>query len=250
MNEDPAAVIVGSVLEEHLRQLCLSARIPTEDVSSTRYVPHKADRLNSDLAKAGNTLKLDQKQITAWLDLRNKAAHGKYSDYSPEQVALMLAGVRDFVVGARLEDGDVHRPLEKIARVRCEVSHPSIELDDERIVIGLTELDEAEAFTTQNDLEVEVGRFRTPRLRRLGHGGPSAGRCSRQIGWVVKSGFHLIRSVMGYSLTTVYRTFELGSMLRASARCPSNSNQVLKTNSHETAHLAWLAAQHLGHPCK
>jgi hypothetical protein len=99
--KDPAAVVVGSVLEEHLRQLCLSAGIPTEDVSATKVVPHKADRLNADLAKGGKYSKLDQKQITAWLDLRNKAAHGKYSEYSQEQVALMLAGVRDFLVRVR-----------------------------------------------------------------------------------------------------------------------------------------------------
>ena len=99
--KDPAAVVVGSVLEEHLRQLCLSAGIPIEDVTTTRVQPHKADRLNIDLAKTGKYTKLDQKQITAWLDLRNKAAHGKYLDYSTEQVALMLAGVRDFLARVR-----------------------------------------------------------------------------------------------------------------------------------------------------
>ena len=86
--KDPAAVIIGSVLEEHLRQLCLSAGIRTEDVSATKVVPYKADRLNADLAKAGKYSKLDQKQVTAWLDLRNRAAHGKYAEYALEQVAL------------------------------------------------------------------------------------------------------------------------------------------------------------------
>jgi len=99
--KDPAAVVVGSVLEEHLRQLWLVAGIPIEDVSATKVIPHKADRLNADLAKAGKYSKLDQKQVTAWLDLRNKAAHGKYADYSHEQVALMLAGIRDFVARVR-----------------------------------------------------------------------------------------------------------------------------------------------------
>lgn len=59
--------------------------------------PKKADLLNSELA-AGNTYsKLDQKNITAWLDLRNKAAHGKYAEYTPEQVGLLIAGIRDFL---------------------------------------------------------------------------------------------------------------------------------------------------------
>lgn len=95
--KDPAAVMAGGVLEEHLRQLCLAASIPVEDVSSGRAVPRKADALNADLAKATKYSKLDQKQVTAWLDLRNKAAHGKYSEYASDQVALMVAGVRDFI---------------------------------------------------------------------------------------------------------------------------------------------------------
>jgi len=50
------------------------------------------------LAKAGVYGKLDQKAVTSWLDLRNKAAHAKYTEYAHEQVELMYAGVRDFVM--------------------------------------------------------------------------------------------------------------------------------------------------------
>jgi hypothetical protein len=99
--KDPAAVVVGSVLEEHLRQVCTATSLPVEDVSQGKAVPRKADTLNADLAKAAKYSKLDQKQVTAWLDLRNKAAHGKYSEYTSEQVVLMLAGVRDFVSRVR-----------------------------------------------------------------------------------------------------------------------------------------------------
>jgi hypothetical protein len=95
--KDPAAVLVGSVLEEHLRQLCLAAAVPVEECPHGKVVARKADALNADLARANAYSKLDQKQVTAWLDLRNKAAHGKYAEYTNEQVALMLAGVRDFV---------------------------------------------------------------------------------------------------------------------------------------------------------
>jgi len=99
--KDPSAVLIGTVLEEHLRQLCAAASIATEDASGESSPPRKADRLNSDLAAANVYSKLDQKQVTAWLDLRNKAAHGKYSEYTGEQVALMLAGVRDFLSRTR-----------------------------------------------------------------------------------------------------------------------------------------------------
>lgn len=91
--KDPAAVIVGSTLESHLRQLCSKVGI-TSDVGGK---PKKAESLNSELATKGTISKLDQKNVTAWLDLRNKAAHGHYSDYSIEQVTLTLSGVRDFI---------------------------------------------------------------------------------------------------------------------------------------------------------
>ena len=91
--KDPAAVVVGSVLESHLRALSVAKGIAVK--SGEKYV--KADRLNSELSKYGKYNKLDQKNVTAWLDLRNKAAHGHYSEYTEEQVKNQLAGVREFM---------------------------------------------------------------------------------------------------------------------------------------------------------
>lgn len=95
--KDAAAVLIGSTLEGHLRQLCVKNTIDVEVSTSTGVKPKKADQMNSDLAKANVYGKLDQKNVTAWLDLRNKAAHGEYSQYSKEQVVLFLSGVRDFI---------------------------------------------------------------------------------------------------------------------------------------------------------
>jgi hypothetical protein len=91
--KDPAAVVTGSVLEEHLRTLCIKHGIPVlkPDTSSK-----KAETMNTDLTVASAYSGLDQKSVTAWLDLRNKAAHGKYAEYTAEQVALMLQGVMHF----------------------------------------------------------------------------------------------------------------------------------------------------------
>jgi len=100
--KDPAAVMIGGVLEEHLRQLCHANGIDVEIVTTSKLVPKKADVLNSDLAKAEVYSKLDQKIVTAWLDLRNKAAHGKYSEYTIEQVNLMRQGVTEFVARVTL----------------------------------------------------------------------------------------------------------------------------------------------------
>lgn len=92
--KDPAAVLAGGTLEEHLRKLCQKNNIEIKKDDS-RY--KSADRLNSELANVNVYTKLDQKSITAWLDLRNKAAHGKYDDYTKGQVELMLQGIRDFI---------------------------------------------------------------------------------------------------------------------------------------------------------
>jgi hypothetical protein len=97
--KDAAAVIAGSALEAHLRQLCVNASIDTTVTNSNSgdIVPKKADRMNADLCGAKVYPVLDQKNATAWLDLRNKAAHGEYDKYVTQQVAIMISGIRDFI---------------------------------------------------------------------------------------------------------------------------------------------------------
>jgi len=97
--KDPAAVIAGSTLESHLRKLCEKHSIEIEyENNKGKLVPKKADSLNSDLSKADIFNKTFQKQITAWLDLRNNAAHGKYEEYSNEEVKLMNSGIMNFIL--------------------------------------------------------------------------------------------------------------------------------------------------------
>ncbi|MGD0591635.1 MAG: hypothetical protein ABSA44_12700 [Bacteroidota bacterium] len=100
--KDPAAVMIGSILEEHLRQLCTKNGITTEVTKDGRPVPKKADALNSELASNTIYSKLDQKNVTSWLDLRNKAAHGRYSEYTKEQVNLMSQAVIEFMTRVSL----------------------------------------------------------------------------------------------------------------------------------------------------
>lgn len=95
--KDPAAVIIGGVLEEHLRQLCQKNGIPITFDKDGKDVAIKANQLNQNLVKAGQYNKLEMKNVTAWLDLRNKAAHGKYDKYDKSQVDGMLQGVTDFI---------------------------------------------------------------------------------------------------------------------------------------------------------
>jgi hypothetical protein len=95
--KDAAAVMIGSVLEEHLRHLCTKNSIPVEIIKGDKPVAKKADTLNSELAAISVYSKLDQKSVTSWLALRNNAAHGKYSEYSKEQVDIMYQGVTNFI---------------------------------------------------------------------------------------------------------------------------------------------------------
>ena len=91
---DPAAVLAGSTLEEHLRKLAGVHGINAETPDGK---PRRADTLNAELARVEAYNKLVQKSITAWLDLRNKAAHGEYDQYDAAQVANLIRDVRDFL---------------------------------------------------------------------------------------------------------------------------------------------------------
>lgn len=95
--KDAAAVIAGSTLEAHLRRLCVKFDIDIELRHAGKSPrPKKASQLNQDLGINAYSL-YDQKSVTAWLDLRNSAAHGQYGDYSENQVELMVEGLRDFI---------------------------------------------------------------------------------------------------------------------------------------------------------
>ena len=91
--KDPAAVIAGSTLESHLKKLATKNTIPI-DVNGK---PVKADKLNADLAKATAYSSIDQKNVTAWLGLRNDAAHGNYGAYTKDQVKLLISSIQDFI---------------------------------------------------------------------------------------------------------------------------------------------------------
>lgn len=85
--KDSACVSIGVTLETALKSICSKYNIPIG----------KLDKMNADLSKAGAYNLTKQKQITAWADLRNNAAHGNYSEYKIEDVNDFLVGVKRFV---------------------------------------------------------------------------------------------------------------------------------------------------------
>jgi hypothetical protein len=98
-HKDAAAVMCGSELEKHLRKLCVSNGVDVflPPNSAGEPQPKKAERLNADLASLNVYGKQEQKDVTAWLSLRNSAAHADYHMYNAEQVSLMVQGVREFI---------------------------------------------------------------------------------------------------------------------------------------------------------
>lgn len=95
--KDAAAVMLGGTLEEHLRQLARENDVEIEVAVKGKMSFKKADVLNADLVKARIYSTLDQKNVTAWLGLRNDAAHGNFGAYSTEQVALFSQALNDFM---------------------------------------------------------------------------------------------------------------------------------------------------------
>jgi hypothetical protein len=97
--KDAAAVTASGVLEEHLRKLCQRHGIAL--TASNSDEPKKASTMNDDLARAAVYPKLEQKNMTAWLDLRNKAAHGKYGEYDAKHVEYLISGLKHFIARYR-----------------------------------------------------------------------------------------------------------------------------------------------------
>lgn len=95
--KDAAAVMVGALLEQHLKEVCKNHSIDINKEHDKKLIYKKAELLNNDLYKANVYGSSDQKQVTAWLGLRNDAAHGNYNKYEHQQVKLMLYGVRNFI---------------------------------------------------------------------------------------------------------------------------------------------------------
>ncbi len=85
--KDPACVLAGVALEVTLKEMC----------SKSNILQSKLDKMNTELCKAGKYNMAKQKQITAWADLRNKAAHGEWSEYNQEDVSDFINGVERFV---------------------------------------------------------------------------------------------------------------------------------------------------------
>jgi hypothetical protein len=85
--KDPACVVAGVSLEIAVRELCTRQGI----------LHGKLDKMNADLCKGGVYNMGWQKQITAWAERRNKAAHGEWTAYNDADVDDLIKGVNRFI---------------------------------------------------------------------------------------------------------------------------------------------------------
>jgi len=95
----PAAVLTGAVLEKFLRTLCdqQTPPIPTFKTTPKGDVPLMLNSLIDELKKTGFFNELKAKQLRAWADIRNAAAHGKFDEFSRSDVEQMIQGVKYFL---------------------------------------------------------------------------------------------------------------------------------------------------------
>jgi hypothetical protein len=92
----PAAVLAGAVLEKALRVLCSQHQPPI----SVTVPGGKAKTLNpliDSLKKASVFNEAKAKQLRAWADLRNHAAHGEFAEFSRGDVEQMIKGITMFL---------------------------------------------------------------------------------------------------------------------------------------------------------
>lgn len=85
--KDPACILGRVSLEVTLKELC---------VRNGQTIAN-LDKMNSDLCKMGIYNMAKQKQITAWADIGNKAAHGDWAGYDQDDVVAFIDGVERFI---------------------------------------------------------------------------------------------------------------------------------------------------------
>ncbi len=88
--QDPAASLIGAILENGLRKIATKKNIPVkngDDISS----------LNTKLSDSETYNRLTQQQIQMWKKIRDSAAHGRFEEYKKEDVQIMMQSVKRFL---------------------------------------------------------------------------------------------------------------------------------------------------------
>lgn len=87
-HKDASAVLGRVVVEDALKRLARQEGIVEEK---------KASVLNDKLKGSGRYVQAQWRQIQAWLDIGNDAAHGRFESYDAAMVGAMLDGIEGFL---------------------------------------------------------------------------------------------------------------------------------------------------------
>lgn len=95
--KDPAAFMIGCVLESHIKRLCLKSNIPLYYSKDGEQKKHKTQSLNQALYTNKKCPNATYQQIVGWLGIRNDADHHDWGNYTKDNVEDMLRGVRTLI---------------------------------------------------------------------------------------------------------------------------------------------------------
>jgi hypothetical protein len=96
-----AAIIAGAVLEKQLRNLCLAKGIKIYNEIQNKAVAKKGLQLTGAAYKGQIYNRLENKEMSSWLELYDRAAESKNDDIPAELVKTMVSGVLSFLTKIR-----------------------------------------------------------------------------------------------------------------------------------------------------
>ena len=86
----PAASLAGAVLENGLRSIASSNGVQVKTIDDL-------SSLNGRIASKGIYNRLFQKKVSVWIDVRNAADHGKFDDFSDQDVNELIKGAQSLL---------------------------------------------------------------------------------------------------------------------------------------------------------
>lgn len=92
--KDAAASIAGAVLEDSLKKIAKKNNIPIQKQNGRE---DGIGSLNNKLSQQQIYNELKKRTIHAWKEIRDNASHGKFDEYSVNDVKTMIDGVGNFL---------------------------------------------------------------------------------------------------------------------------------------------------------
>lgn len=96
--KDAAAVIIGSVLEKHLKNVAERNEIEIFNEKDGKSIPKKISLINDELYKKSIYNQIVHKSIIHIFSIRNEAAHGNYEKYKLNDVENMYNSVNQILI--------------------------------------------------------------------------------------------------------------------------------------------------------